>query len=332
MLAIRPAPSSADERTMPLFDSFNQSTRFVMTRGDRKLKWLVVLALLMSDWRGSSALGSSALTGSAKNGNGDSPWTAAGRQFALHKLDLTAAHQFSAWVEGYLSANTQTKVSSDQWLAEGQKLAVSRRSLLKELIQTDPRLALSLAITPPVRQQLPEVITQHLEERVSGFGFFSVLVTENFDHGSSALRRQVRIGPSTFEAHVYGKRLGQISRRQTPLFGIALDGEMAVHEDPIRELDARETVLERAGRGLCPVCGKPADSFGEQTRAQVGDRVENFCSRAHFEQRNAQLTVSAASIQGAATGPPLAAGLWTLCPKTLLFMRVAFSDDLSEQF
>jgi hypothetical protein len=140
-----------------------------------------------------------------------------------------AADAFDAWVQRFLAAAPEARSAM---MAEGEALAGRRRAALKTLIQSDPRRALALAVPAAVRGRLPERIAAQLEEPIRGRGDLNVMIVDYFDQQRSETRREVVIGGLTFRAFVYGRRLDQTTGRDVPLQGIALDGLMAVHEDP----------------------------------------------------------------------------------------------------
>jgi hypothetical protein len=141
--------------------------------------------------------------------------------------ELTDA--FDSWAAQFIAAPPDQRAGM---LADGESLARQRRAALIRWMPIDPQRVLELAVTPRVRGQLPERITAHLEERISGRGDFNVMIVDYFEEKRSETRREVVIGGRTFRAFVYGRRLDQTTSRDVPLQGIALDGLLAVHEDP----------------------------------------------------------------------------------------------------
>src|SRR5438552_2927251 len=92
---------------------------------------------------------------------------------AQRESESETVRHFSDWVQTYTKSTPQVR-AEQSLLAEGESLAVKRRAILKKLMETDPRQALSLAIPPEPRRELPEAVTRHLEERVDGHGFWGV--------------------------------------------------------------------------------------------------------------------------------------------------------------
>jgi len=75
--------------------------------------------------------------------------------------------QFHDWTARYQAADAPGRVALEQ---EGVVLAGMRRLELKELIQTDPALALDQVVPVGVRSLLPEAVVERLEERIDGRG------------------------------------------------------------------------------------------------------------------------------------------------------------------
>lgn len=232
---------------------------------------------------------------------------------------------FIAWAGSYITNHSGAQ--SPEELAVGETLALRRRQALKELIQSDPAQALQCALPWRLRAQLPASIERHLEERISGRGFFGVIVSDDFDTGTAALHREVRIDGKTWAAYVYGRRVRQNTQRDVFLHGIAIDGLMAVHEDPLRRLDPDEEVANPGDLQTCALCGASVSPQGA-VLADVGDRVVAACSEPHFLKLARQLAGDEGGLYG--NGGELLRDSWTQGPKRLLYMRVAFPEDPTE--
>ena len=260
-----------------------------------------------------------------------SPPTAAASEPSLEGMAEAlprAIDEFKAWSEQFVGSADGAQAAL---LADGEALAAKRREELKELIKTNPRMALESAVPMQVRSQLPEGITQHLEERVSGRGFYGVLIADNFEAGRREVRREVMLDGVTYQAFVYGRRVAQTTKDNVLLYGIAIPPLLAVHEDAVRLLETGEPTPPLTGKEVCPVSGKNADSYGKKALAQVGRKVEAFCGPAHVSKLNQRLAADTGDGgSGSASDPPIAKDSWSQGPKTLLFMRVAFPDDPSE--
>lgn len=137
---------------------------------------------------------------------------------------------FRRWMERFLLAGTLEQ--RDALAREGETMARKRRDAMTDLIKTNPRRALELAIAPEERQRLPDAIRQHIEQWVKGRGVFGVLVVDYFKEGKSETRREVVLDGKRYAAYVYGRRLQQSTQQDAPLQGIVLGELMAVREEP----------------------------------------------------------------------------------------------------
>lgn len=241
--------------------------------------------------------------------------------------DLGTLTDFLAWAENY-SAFASNRSSSSGFLLRGELLSLRRRAALKLLIQTDPSRALASALPQRLRDRLPPSVQQNLEERVSGRGFFGVLNADDFDSGGSKVRRDVRMGTRSFAAYVYGRRAYQTTQSSIFLHGIAIDGLMAVHEDPMRRLEADETGSGDTAARNCIVCGDSIMSQGTPVRSDLGDRIVGVCGESHFQKVIRQIAGDAGGIHG--EGGNSSYDSWSQGPKRLLYMRAAFPDDPGE--
>ncbi len=233
---------------------------------------------------------------------------------------------FYDWVEKFQSGTGSVSE------ARGRALAWKRRETMLRLIQDNPAQALAWAAPFRWRQTLPASVLQYFEEQIDGRGSLDVALASGATDRRGAYRR-VTIGQRTFEAFVYGRRLAQGSQKRVPLHGIALDGKLALHSDPIRVLEPDEVQVRQGAKpglhsGICAVCARPANGADSIT-ADIGGELAWYCGGEHQElvSRNLlELESPGKASQSAATG----LNVWTLGPKTLLYMRVNFADDLTE--
>ena len=242
--------------------------------------------------------------------------------------------EFDRWARQFLSG------SSSATVARGTALAWKRREQMLELIQANPKQALALAISYELRTSFPSEVSRFFEQQVDGRGALDVMVAEAFGGGRQQVLREVRLGGSTYEAFVYGRRLGQGCQTRLPLHGIALNGKMAVSEDPLRLLEVAEARALAKSRNqeftaACRVCGAAAHLGAEGVVGELGGELACFCSAAHLQLVNQRWTLLESGAGGRVD--PLAASSqsdsvddWTLGEKPLLYMRVNFPDDLTE--
>ncbi len=237
--------------------------------------------------------------------------------------------RFSAWAKGAVGSN-QVNV------ADGVELAKERRAVMRHLIETDPQQALQEAAPFGWRSKLPAAVTQYLEQQVDGRGSLDVLMATDFDTHTSTVTRSVSVNGNRYDAFVYGARSSQMTQASIPLHGIALDGEMAVSADAVRVLTQEEVAAaQQAGtlvrEAVCGVSGQPANYINQQIAGDIGGEVVFFCCGTHYDWVNKQLLAASGGgdiSTGGSAGPPSIG--WTQGPKTVLYMRVNFPDDLSE--
>jgi hypothetical protein len=243
---------------------------------------------------------------------------------------LVALAAFSNWAEQFLSNSPSASV------ARGEALAWKRREAMLELIETNPEKALAQAAPFGWRSTLPANVTRYFEQWVDGRGALNVTVATDFERGHVTVQREVQIGGKNYRAFVYGRRARQTSQTQIPLHGIALDGKMAVQTDPVRILASDEAAALEKERGqpmdkICGVSGRPADYRHQLVNADVGGEIKYFCGVDHARLVNQRLILAEAGGSGTSAALATAANdAWTHGPKTVLYLRVNFPDDLTE--
>ncbi|MDB6110596.1 MAG: hypothetical protein JWR69_2346, partial [Pedosphaera sp.] len=237
--------------------------------------------------------------------------------------------EFSDWAEHLSSSNTLN-------VAAGEALAHKRRTIMLHLIKTDPEKAFEWTAPARWRSELPASVTQYFEKRIDARGALNVAVATDFEQGTSKVLRDVKIGNTQYVASVYGRRLDEVTQSSIPIHGIALDGNLAVHPDPVRALEPEEVAAaEKAGvlvrEQICGVSGRPSDYRKQEISADIGGEIVHFCGVDHLRLVNAQLTAAEGGT-GIAPGGNTGAGVvgWTQGAKTVLYMRVNFPDDLTE--
>jgi Concanavalin A-like lectin/glucanases superfamily/PA14 domain/Bacterial Ig domain/PKD domain/Fibronectin type III domain len=176
---------------------------------------------------------------------------------------------FQDWMRRYASADPGSR---SQLLAEGRALVAARRQIMAGLIASDPRAAVLTSPSPADRAGLPTEIADQLEQTVAGAGFYGVLAIcdDEKDHGSR-IQREAVIGGTRYEAHVYGRRQKMTTQKDASLSGVAMDGQIALHEDAI--------VVRRADEmpaGFVPEGGYAATFKGVTTTVADRAKLEAF--------------------------------------------------------
>jgi PKD domain/Calx-beta domain/Carboxypeptidase regulatory-like domain len=232
---------------------------------------------------------------------------------------------FKAWTKRFAETPAPDR---DTMVEQGVALAAERRVFLENLIKTNPKAALEMAVPDDVRRQLPTEVQQQLEERVSGKGFYGVLVADYPAESRREITREVLLNRRRYDAYVYGRRESQTTRERENLWGIAIGSALAVHEEPIRAL----TFGEFAGidpSGNCPVSGLEAKIHGTPAFGEVAGHVEKFCGAGHLAALSQRLAADG-GIGGDGDNQPIAHDGWTQGPRSVLFMRVTYPDDPTE--
>ena len=258
---------------------------------------------------------------------------------SVRKSEAPAAFaEFENWAAAYLAASAKNRVSLHE---EGLTLVTTRRSALRELIQTDPRRALSLAAPFALRRALPPQIAAQLENRVSVRGDYTVIGTlaTPGQPASRAVQRHVTTAARSYQAFVYGRRLTQTSQPNLPLHGIAIDDLLALDESPVRILEAGESPdpAKHQRDQICAVSQKPAgfnqspDDAEPDVIAEIGDEVHFLCSRGHvyLVEKNLIALEGGAANRRAITrsGPMASTAASTTGARSLLYLRVRFADQ-----
>jgi PKD repeat protein len=236
---------------------------------------------------------------------------AAERQAQLTTLKAQCA-AFDAW----RSAWQGNDKASPQTLEEGRQLAALRRGALKEIIQLDPELALSLAQDRDSAKTLPEEIREQLESFVDARGQFEVLAV--CAGKESKLLRYARIEGTRYDVFTYGARLATLSKNQLPIHGIAIDGQLALSEAPFRTLSASEQAAQPRSAAML---------------LKVGGEVRGFPSTEAFTAwKEAQAAFEMAPGPEASEGQTAkdVTSDWVNGEKTLLWINAQFSDETSD--
>jgi len=236
--------------------------------------------------------------------------------------------RFAEWANKYRAADATDKAAMEQ---EGVQLARERREALRGLIQTDPERALALAVPVGVRGSLPDAVNGLLEERLSGRGsldVFGALAKPGREHEVTPTFRKATVNERSYDAFVYGRRLGEPSRRSVALNGVAVDNLMAVNENPLRLLEPEEAAsrLPVASDAVCAVSGNPSTVNQTPVVADAGGETYVLCGPSHALPLNEQLIRAEVAGNTGGGGGEVAASAATEGTKKLILIRVDFSD------
>jgi hypothetical protein len=159
---------------------------------------------------------------------------------------------FDEWMGGHLAASVSERPAR---LEEGRALLAERQKLWPDLARSDPEAALLFAPSPAARAVLPPDMAAQLEQIVSGEGFYGVKAICNHDpaaeHGAGCrIEHEVFIDGRSYQASIYGSRNQRLTEESASIYGVALDGLLALHEDDVVILPAD------AGQLALIYCGK----------------------------------------------------------------------------
>ncbi len=234
---------------------------------------------------------------------------------------------FHRWAQAYAQA---APADRGTMLEAGLQLAQEHRQRIKSLIAEDPRRALEEALPVRWRQEMPEEVLQLIEQRVNDRGRYAVLGVLG---GESGIRRRFETADGTqYEAHVFGRRTRQRTTENAAVQGIAIDGLLALDEDPLRLMEPGERL--RPGQPVsfaCPVSAKELAATEEITPAspavELAGTVHFLCSGGHVHA----LREAALAAEGGAGGPAKPTGAvpssWVTGVKSVLYIRVTFPDQ-----
>lgn len=235
--------------------------------------------------------------------------------------------------ENWMTKAAQEKGSlSATFLEQGVKLATERRTAMSELMERDPKNALALALSEKAAANLPQEIRALVETRVSGRAQLSAIATLPTDlRAKPEVKRHATLNGRTYRAFVYGRRTKQSQLNDATIHGIALGENLAIHENPVRQIQLSEVadlnaVLDAAAEADCPVSLEAALSKNDLALAEVGGRMVYLCSQGHIFALNDEI----AAQEDASTGSGIAQSAMSEGNKTLLFIRVDFSDLTGE--
>lgn len=241
----------------------------------------------------------------------------------------------------------------DTWLAAGQHeenladgllLAQARREALKALIQSDPKAALDRAVPYALRRDLPAPILALLETPVSQTADLDVEQACGGPGVRSWRHHWVTLDGRRERVYTYGDRAEIMTKQKLSVHGIAIDGVMAMRDDPLRELSPEEAAdlghegrVVQLGRRSFAV---DSDAALESARQRLRAAEEVPGPEALPAYRELALggmaglsPLAMQDGQGGQAGqeedlPPALPSPWTESAKTMLYIRARFADEL----
>ena len=241
-------------------------------------------------------------------------WSSLALGFALAGPTLAADSiaDFGQWLARYEAAQADDRPSL---VAEGVRLAKRRQPAMRRLIATQPHLALQRAV--PRLAKLPEPVVRHLEQHAEGLAEYTVTVAcGGPGHRSCKVESTLELNGQRLTPRCQGRRAHLGSKSGLPVHGIVLGGQMAIADEPAREL----SVAEKSALGLAP----------NQTVLSLAGERRAFDSPAAAAAWQQQLIAAEQSPGPAVRLRPVAkrkpSVAWTTGKKRVLFIRVDFSD------
>ncbi|MFL2912831.1 MAG: lectin-like protein, partial [Opitutales bacterium] len=150
--------------------------------------------------------------------------------------------EFQVWMKKFESSNEMDDHRNGklkQVLLEGEKLAQRRAKVLQKIIRGDPKTALSLATPQYILESLPGAVRKHLEKWESDFVDIQAKhVCFDPKHPGGFINRRASMHDGrNLRAWVYGKRRNLPSIRNLSVWGVSLDGDFAISDVPIMQLE-----------------------------------------------------------------------------------------------
>ncbi len=151
-----------------------------------------------------------------------------------------AVAAFDAWLQRYAATPADARPALE---VEGQRLLTERRQAMAGMIASDPEAAILLTPTLVQRAMLPPKLRDSLEQIVSGEGFYGVKAICNHgpeaEHGAGCrIENEVFLDRHSYKATIYGTRWERVTEESASIYGVALDGVLALHQDDVVVLPA----------------------------------------------------------------------------------------------
>ena len=142
----------------------------------------------------------------------------------------------------------------------------ARRAHLARLVREEPEAALAAALTPHEYASLPPELQALAERPLAGVGFYGVLAICTHDPltGHSAacrIERHVFLEGREIPVTIYGSRRDRITEEEASLYGVELDGVLALHADDAVVLPAERMSDDPARAGQLALIHRGHVSF-----------------------------------------------------------------------
>jgi M6 family metalloprotease-like protein len=266
--------------------------------------------------------------------------------------DGKAETAFRAWWGRFQVVDAEKRAAM---LPEGRAVLAQRRGRMARLIREDPEQALKESLKLHEYENLPQELRGMVEKPFSAAAAYEYYPVCGAPAGMADHIAALNLEDGRFEAFTFGRRAGVMSKNSIPVQGITLDGAAAMHDLPLRRLDAAEVATAQR---LFPMGQKDATkSFlsGEPLAvapvvALGGGRLYLFSNEAEFTQLNQALaklddlpgpnagsdvlyqamaadgSSGGFDLSGAQASEQMQADAWTENPKNVFLIRADFSD------
>ena len=174
----------------------------------------------------------------------------------------SAFRNFNRWLEEWSELNciadqncTHDPRKRRNFISEGEKIAKARSEVLRQIIRGDPHKAIQLALTEDITSSLPLTIQDHVEKWENDIvDLDAIHVCFDSKHPKGLIRRIANFQDGRkFKTFVYGQRKNVISTKGLSLWGISLEGEMAMSDQPfqiIKDPESDNQSLVLGGKNL----------------------------------------------------------------------------------
>jgi hypothetical protein len=205
--------------------------------------------------------------------------------------DVEAEKAFRAWLGVFQAADESKRAAM---LPEGRAVLAQRRGRMARLIRVDPEQALKESLKLHEYENMPQELRGMVEKPFSAAAAYEYYPVCGAPAGMADHVAALQLEDGSFEAFTFGRRAGVMSKNSIPVQGITLDGAAAMHELPLRRLDAEEVATAQR---LFPMGQKDATkSFLSAEPLAVapvvalgGGRLYHFANEAELTQLNQAL-------------------------------------------
>ena len=144
-----------------------------------------------------------------------------------------------SWVERHRTSSAGPLSAAE--LKAAIALAEARRDRMREMIVADPASALAESVSRAEYAALPEELLPYFERPFNATANLRVLpVCSEPGHAPD---RVLEMDGRSWQASVFGQRVGQMTLEDTPLHGITLDGLAAVAEFPLETVESSDAEI-----------------------------------------------------------------------------------------